>query len=184
VWRFFQRHKITFKKKPERGRAAARRRGAGAATLMREQGMFDAALLVFIDETRIGVFSRQAATGEQPRRARSRGSLGGEYVSVLWTKSDLRETARLAGLIFWSALFNALVSRAVHLLVSNLLRARRSGSQNDAIADQVPSQPANRLFDRAGAVARSWPQISELDKLCDHRKRRNRPLETDKTATR
>ena len=33
VWRFFQRHKITFKKKPERGGAAARRRGAGAATL-------------------------------------------------------------------------------------------------------------------------------------------------------
>ena len=32
VWRFFQRHKITFKKKPERGGAAARRRGAGAAT--------------------------------------------------------------------------------------------------------------------------------------------------------
>ena len=33
AWRFFQRHKITFKKKPERGGAAARRRGAGAATL-------------------------------------------------------------------------------------------------------------------------------------------------------
>ena len=33
VWRFFQRHKITFKKKPERGGAATRRRGAGAATL-------------------------------------------------------------------------------------------------------------------------------------------------------
>ena len=33
VWRFFQRHKITFKKKPERGGAGARRRGAGAATL-------------------------------------------------------------------------------------------------------------------------------------------------------
>jgi transposase len=28
VWRFFQRHKITFKKKPIRGRAGARRRGA------------------------------------------------------------------------------------------------------------------------------------------------------------
>jgi len=33
VWRFFQRHKITFKKKPARGGAAARRRGAGAAAL-------------------------------------------------------------------------------------------------------------------------------------------------------
>jgi transposase len=33
VWRFFQRHKITFKKKPARGRAEAHGRGAGAATL-------------------------------------------------------------------------------------------------------------------------------------------------------
>jgi len=33
VWRFFQRHKITFKKKPARGGARARGCGAGAATL-------------------------------------------------------------------------------------------------------------------------------------------------------
>jgi len=33
VWRFFQRHKITFKKSPVRGGAGARRRSAGAAAL-------------------------------------------------------------------------------------------------------------------------------------------------------
>ena len=33
VWRFFQRHKITVKKKPARGRAGARGRGAGTPTL-------------------------------------------------------------------------------------------------------------------------------------------------------
>jgi transposase len=33
VWRLFQRHNISVKKKPARGRAAARRRGAGASTL-------------------------------------------------------------------------------------------------------------------------------------------------------
>jgi transposase len=33
VWRFFQRHKITFKKKPARGGAGAYGRGAGAAAL-------------------------------------------------------------------------------------------------------------------------------------------------------
>ena len=33
VWRFFQRHKITFKKKPARGGAGARRRSAGTPTL-------------------------------------------------------------------------------------------------------------------------------------------------------
>ena len=33
VWRFFQRHEIAFKKKPVRGRAAARGRSAGTPTL-------------------------------------------------------------------------------------------------------------------------------------------------------
>ena len=33
VWRFFQRHNISVKKKPARGRTATRRRGAGASTL-------------------------------------------------------------------------------------------------------------------------------------------------------
>lgn len=51
VWRVFQRHSITFKKslraaEQERADAARARR-----RWMREQGMFDPALLVFIDET-------------------------------------------------------------------------------------------------------------------------------------
>jgi transposase len=33
VWRFFRRHKITFKKKPARSGAGAHRRGAGTPTL-------------------------------------------------------------------------------------------------------------------------------------------------------
>ena len=33
VWRFFQRHKITFKKKPAGSRTGAPRRDAGASTL-------------------------------------------------------------------------------------------------------------------------------------------------------
>ena len=33
IWRFFKRHKITFKKKPARGGAGARGRGAGPPTL-------------------------------------------------------------------------------------------------------------------------------------------------------
>ena len=33
VWRFFQRHKVTFKKKPAGGRAEASRRGSGTQAL-------------------------------------------------------------------------------------------------------------------------------------------------------
>jgi hypothetical protein len=58
-----------------------------------------------------------------------------------------------------------------------------SSPQNDSIADQVASQPANRFFDRAGAVARFRLQISEFDKLCDDRRRNSRPLETVGTAS-
>ena len=38
VWRFFQRHKITFKKKPERGGAAARRLRSACARVRAEPG--------------------------------------------------------------------------------------------------------------------------------------------------
>lgn len=38
VWRFFQRHKITFKKKPEGGRTRAPGRGAGAPPLEARAG--------------------------------------------------------------------------------------------------------------------------------------------------
>jgi transposase len=39
VWRFFQRHKITFKKSPARGGAATRRRGARSAALDARTGL-------------------------------------------------------------------------------------------------------------------------------------------------
>jgi transposase len=39
VWRFFQRHKITFKKSPARGGAGTRRRGARPATLDARTGL-------------------------------------------------------------------------------------------------------------------------------------------------
>ncbi|MGB6721225.1 MAG: IS630 family transposase [Terracidiphilus sp.] len=52
VWRFFQRHKISFKKKPA-GAAEQERADVARARRrwMREQGMFDPARLVFLDET-------------------------------------------------------------------------------------------------------------------------------------
>ena len=39
VWRFFQRHKITFKKSPARGGAGTRRRGARPAMLEARTGL-------------------------------------------------------------------------------------------------------------------------------------------------
>ena len=52
VWRFFRRHKISFKKKSLRAAEQERADMARARRRwMREQGMFDPARLVFLDET-------------------------------------------------------------------------------------------------------------------------------------
>jgi hypothetical protein len=58
-----------------------------------------------------------------------------------------------------------------------------SSSQDDSIADQIASQPANRFFDRVGVVARFRLQISEFDKFFDDRRRYSGPLETVSTAS-
>jgi transposase len=54
VWRFFERHKITFKKKSVRAAEQERADVAQARRRwMREQGLFDPARLVFVDETAV-----------------------------------------------------------------------------------------------------------------------------------
>src|SRR5438132_7298364 len=51
VWRFFARRNISFKKNSVRGGAEACGRSPPRRRWMREQGMFNPARLVFIDET-------------------------------------------------------------------------------------------------------------------------------------
>ena len=52
VWRFFERHNVTVKKKPARERGnGGRGAGAAAALNFASKGLLDAARLVFIDET-------------------------------------------------------------------------------------------------------------------------------------
>jgi len=54
VWRFFERHKITFKKKSVRATEQERTDVVRARRRwMREQGLFDPARLVFVDETAV-----------------------------------------------------------------------------------------------------------------------------------
>ena len=69
VWRFFRRHNISFKKNSVRGGAKARGRGPRRRRWMREQGMFDPARLVFIDETCTNT-AMVRLRGRAPRGAR------------------------------------------------------------------------------------------------------------------
>ena len=69
VWRFFERHRITFKKslraaEQERADVARARR-----RWMREQGMFDPARLVFIDETAANTKMMRVGGRASARRA-------------------------------------------------------------------------------------------------------------------
>ena len=84
VWRFFERHRITFKKslraaEQERADVARARR-----RWMREQGMFDPARLVFIDETAANTKmvrpSGRCARGERTGRDYEMPALGHENV--------------------------------------------------------------------------------------------------------
>src|SRR5271157_2408030 len=68
VWRFFQRHKISVKKKPAGGGARARRRGARTAALD-ARARPDPARLVFIDETATST-NMVRLRGRCPRGAR------------------------------------------------------------------------------------------------------------------
>ena len=78
VWRFFQRHKITFKKslyaaEQERADVARARR-----RWMREQGIFDPARLVFVDETAAntdGAALRPLPAWRAPDRPSAAGAL-------------------------------------------------------------------------------------------------------------
>jgi hypothetical protein len=65
-----------------------------------------------------------------------------------------------------------------------ILFSQKSPLQNDASAYQVASKLANRSFDRAAQVAGFRPKVSERDKFGDYRRRRDRPLEMNDTATR
>ena len=56
-------------------------------------------------------------------------------------------------------------------------------SQNDAGADQIISQLAQGFVNGARPVALFRSQISELDKVCDHRIGCGRALRTGSTAT-
>ena len=63
-----------------------------------------------------------------------------------------------------------------------IARAGKITVADNSIADQIASQPVNRLLDRLGAVARSSLQVCQFDKLGDDRRRPSGPIEADSGA--
>jgi hypothetical protein len=80
VWRLFDRRAISFKKTLYAAPAPERRPRASAPRWKREQGLFDLARLVFIDETlhqhRDGTIARPRCAWRAARRLRAAWSLG------------------------------------------------------------------------------------------------------------
>jgi hypothetical protein len=56
---------------------------------------------------------------------------------------------------------------------------KRSPAQMTPSRIRSPLSRSIALFDGGSAMARSWLKVSEFDKLCDDRRRRNRSLEAD-----
>jgi hypothetical protein len=59
--------------------------------------------------------------------------------------------------------------------------ARKVALPDDSIAAEITSQTLNCVFDRGSTMPLCLLQISELDKLCDYRVRRNRSPKVDDT---
>jgi transposase len=97
VWRFFDRRNISFKKNFIRGRAKARRRW------MREQGMFDPARLVFIDETWTNT-SMVRLRGRCPRGERLIGYAPHGHWKTLTFVAGLRHRAMVAPFVLEGAM--------------------------------------------------------------------------------
>src|ERR1700747_320104 len=107
VWRFFKRHKITFKKslraaEQERADVARARR-----RWMRQQGMFDPARLVFIDETWTST-SMVRLRGRCPRGERLIGYAPQGHWKIITFVAGLRQRSMVAPFVLEGAMNGAM----------------------------------------------------------------------------
>jgi transposase len=104
VWRFFERHKISVKKKSVRAAEQARADVKRArARWMREQGLFDPARLVFVDETATAT-NMARLRGRAPRGERLIGHVPQGDWHTLTFVAGLRHDRMVAPLVIEGAM--------------------------------------------------------------------------------
>jgi len=155
--RFFRRHRITFKKSLqalERERAdvaRARRRW------MREQGMFDPARLVFIDETAVST-NMARLWGRAPRGARVIGRVPlGEWKTITFVAA-LRHTKMTAPMIVEGAMTGEMFRAYVEQCLVPTLRRGDIVVMDNLQAHKVAG--IEEAIEKAGATVRYLPKYS------------------------
>src|SRR5262247_3289170 len=151
VWRFFKRHKITFKKKPARSGARARRRW------MREQGMFDPARLVFVDETAANT-KMVRLSGRCPRGERLIGRVPQGHWKTITFVAALRRNGMRAPCTVDGSMNGARFLAYVEQCLAPILKRK-----DIVMIDNLPAHKAagiREAIEARGATLRYLPQYS------------------------
>ena len=102
VWRFYDRHGISFKK-AARGATKTRGGGSRVSAWMREQGMFEQSRLVFVDETSTST-NMVRFSGRCPRDVRLIGHAPQGYWKTITFLACLRYCATVASFVLDGAM--------------------------------------------------------------------------------
>jgi len=162
VWRFFKRHKITFKKKPARGGAGARGSGAGAKALDARAGMFDPARLVFVDETAANT-KMVRLSGRCPRGERLIGRVPqGHWKTITFVAALRRNGMRASCTVDGSMSGSKFLAYVQQCLAPTLKR------KDIVVIDNLPAHKAagvREAIESRGAAASAQIEIAHFRKF-------------------
>jgi transposase len=157
VWRFFDRHGITFKKilhaaeqdRPDVARARRRWR--------RDQGKLDAARLVFLDETAVNT-KMVRLSGRSPRGQRLIGPQPHGHWQTVTFVAGLRHKGMVAPFVLNGAMTGEMFRAFVEQSLAPTLKPKDIVIMDNLGAHKVPGIRA--AIEAAGATLRYLPQYS------------------------
>jgi transposase len=157
LWRFFARHKITFKKslraaEQERADVARARR-----RWIREQGMLDSTRLVFIDETAANT-KMVRLSGRCPRGERLVGRVPHGHWKTITLVAALRHNGITAPLVLDGAMTGETFLAYVEQCLAPTLMRKDIVIMDNLSAHKVPG--IREAIEAAGATLRYLPQYS------------------------
>ena len=157
LWRFFARHKITFKKslgaaEQERADVARARR-----RWIREQGMLDSTRLVFIDETAANT-KMVRLSGRCPRGERLVGRVPHGHWKTITFVAALRHNGITAPLVLDGAMTGETFLAYVEQCLAPTLMRKDIVIMDNLSAHKVPG--IREAIEAAGATLRYLPQYS------------------------
>jgi transposase len=164
VWRFFDRHKISVKKKSVRAAEQERADVVRArARWMREQGLFDLARLVFVDETATST-NMARLRGRCERGMRLIGRVPQGHWQTITFVAGLRHDGMVAPFVIDGAMTGASFRAYIEQCLVPTLKRHDIVIIDNLKAHQVAGVP--EAIEAAGATLRFLPRYSpDLDPI-------------------